>query len=77
MYTTSRTIEFKGIELEIKFTYSPAEAQIISDNDRSYAGADAEVEILSIHKDGFNVYDIYDSLDQFEEIEVAIYNEIN
>ena len=73
----TRYITYKEIDLEIEFDYSPEEKMVRYYSDGSgYPGCAAEVCINEILYKGTDVYDLYESLECIDDIELLVFEEM-
>lgn len=72
------TIEYSGVEIIVVGEYTPEEQEVRYYSDGSgYPGAPAEFEIQKILYKGVDVFDIYENLDELEDIAEACIDKID
>ncbi len=69
------TINYKEVELEVDYDYSPEEAAVYYPTDEAYPGCSEEATIDQIKIGGIDVTELLE--DQFSDIEEAILEERN
>lgn len=75
MGVETRSIKYKGVELDIEFYFSPEEPMVMYYSDGSgYPGSPAEVEIYTIEHCGVDVMELLD--DQIDKIEEQLIKSI-
>jgi len=76
MGVVNKTIQYKGVELDIEFYFSPAEPEVRYYADGSgYPGCGEEIEIYSIGHRGEDVTELLE--DNFSDIEEKLIEEIH
>tara|TARA_Y100000310_G_C20366062_1_gene661241 strand:- start:152 stop:385 length:234 start_codon:yes stop_codon:yes gene_type:complete len=67
------TINYKGVNIDCEFDYSPGEPMVMYYSDGSgYPGSPPDIELESIKIGDVEVIDMFDNLDKIEEISELI-----